>query len=329
MEVDYYMSTILVVIELKNGQIRKSSLEAVTAARQLADTAGNTVVALLMSETALTSAPLAMHGADVTMTVVDAGLKNYHPDFYRQVVLAAVDKSAAELVLFSATNMGKDLAPRLAVALQAACLSDCLSIKWQNDDLLVQKPLYAGKVLADLIMKGNKKIVSLRPGVLAAVAARPNAQAVEESLAMPAVQPRVVFKETSAGSSSKLDVADAEIIVTGGRGMRAPEHFAMLEEMAGLLNAAVGATRAVVDSGWRPHNEQVGQTGKVVSPRLYFMIGASGSIQHWAGMSGSKCIVAINKDAHAPILQRADYSIVGDLFEVVPALNAEIKKQIG
>ncbi len=321
------MSTILVAVELKNDQIRKSSLEAVTVARQLADASGKKVVALLLASTAVDSAPLAAHGAEAILKISDATLANYHPDVFKQAVLAAVEKTAADTVLFSATSMGKDLAPRVAVPLNAPCMSDCLSVRLLQDDLVVQKPLYAGKVLAEFVLKGDKKIVTLRPGVLPALETRSGSQAVEESLPMPAVQSRVVLKQAGTGAGGKLDVADADIIVTGGRGLRAAENFAMLEELAGLLNAAVGATRAVVDSGWRPHSEQVGQTGKVVSPKLYFMIGASGSIQHWAGMSGSKCIVAVNKDANAPILQRADYSIIGDLFEIVPALTAEIKKR--
>jgi electron transfer flavoprotein alpha subunit len=320
------MSTVLVVSEVKNGQIRKSSLEAVTAARKLADGRAASVSVLHVAAAAGNEQTYAAYGADRVLAVVDGSLENYHADLYKRIVLDAIQKSGADVVLLAASNMGRDLAPRVAAGLQATCVSDVTAIAGEGDSLVVQKPMYAGKILAKLQVSGVVKIVSLRPGVFPAEESRSGASAAVEAMSCPAADSAVTLLEVRKSGSGKLDVSDADIVVTGGRGVRAAEHFGLLEELAQLLGGAVGATRAVVDSGWRPHGEQVGQTGKVVSPSLYLMFGASGSIQHWAGMSGSKCIVAVNKDSNAPILQRADYSIVGDLFEVLPALTEEIKK---
>jgi electron transfer flavoprotein alpha subunit len=321
------MSTILVVTEFKAEQIRKTSLEALTQARRLADQKNGTVTALVISAGSVNfSNVLASHGADQVLVAQDAKVENYHPDFFKHIVLAAVKKTSAQLVLFSATPVGKDLAPRVAAQLQAVMASDCTAVENLGEDIEIQKPLYAGKVLATMVIKGNLKIVSLRPNVFGVKESRPGAVVQEEKLDMPAFTSRLDLKQVRNTAGSKLDVADADIIVTGGRGVRAAENFKLIEDLAAVLKAAVGATRAVVDAGWRTHSEQVGQTGKIVSPNLYILAGASGSIQHWAGMSGSKCIVAINKDANAPIIQRADYSIIGDLFEVLPVLTEEVKK---
>ncbi len=320
------MSTVLVVSELKNGQIRKSAFEAVTVGRRLADSRGAGVAVLHMAAAAGQEGSFAAYGADQLYTVIDPGCENYQADLYKRIVVDAIQKSGATLILFAASNMGRDLAPRVAAALQGTCVSDVTAVSAEGEDLAVEKPMYAGKILAHLKVSGAVKVVTLRPGMFPAEESRAGATVSAESLPCPAPDSSVKLVEVRKSGSGRLDVSDADIIVTGGRGMRAAEHFALLEELAQLLGGAVGATRAVVDSGWRPHSEQVGQTGKVVSPGLYFMFGASGSIQHWAGMSGSKCIVAVNKDGNAPILQRADYSIVGDLFEVLPVLTEEIKK---
>lgn len=320
------MSTVLIVSELKNGQIRKSAFEAVTVGRRLADSRGARVAVLHMAAAAGQEGSFAAYGADQLYTVIDPVCENYQADLYKRIVVEAIQKSGATLILFAASNMGRDLAPRVAAVLQGTCVSDVTAVAAEGDDLVAEKPMYAGKILAHLKVSGAVKVVTLRPGVFPAQECRAGATLSAESLPCPAVDSAVKLVEVRKSGSGRLDVSDADIIVTGGRGMRAAEHFALLDELAQLLGGAVGATRAVVDSGWRPHSEQVGQTGKVVSPGLYFMFGASGSIQHWAGMSGSKCIVAVNKDSNAPILQRADYSIVGDLFEVLPVLTEEIKK---
>ena len=324
------MSTILTIVELKEGHFRKAGLEVITQARRLADQSGATVVALAIGS-GIKDAPgsVGEYGADQIFVADDDKFATYNADIYKAVVLAAAQKTKTEMILFSASVTGKDLAPRVAANLGAAITSDCTKIDMVDGNLKVEKPLYAGKIFAEMSLSGNPQIVSLRPNVFEATKSRPGNQAAAEKLEVPAASSGVTLKELRKSGGDKLDVSEADVIVTGGRGMRSAENFKLLQELAGLLGGAVGATRAVVDSGWRPHEDQVGQTGKVVSPNLYVMCGASGSIQHWAGMSGSKCIVAINKDASAPIFLRADYGVVGDLFEVVPALTAEVKKLRG
>ncbi len=319
------MSTILVVTEIQNGELKKASLEAVSQARKIANGAGADVKALVIGASVADKASvLGEYGADVVITAENASLEQYNPDVYKSIVVKAVQDASADTVLFSATAQTRDLAPRVAAALGVTVASDCVGINVNGNDIVVERSLYAGKVFTNAQVAGDVKVISLRSGMFEAVK---DAKAGSvESMDVPAVESKITVKEVKKTGGDKLDVADADIIVTGGRGLRSAENFNLVEELASTLGGAVGATRAVVDAEWRPHDEQVGQTGKVVSPSLYFMIGASGSIQHWAGMSGSKCIVAINKDPEAPIVKRADYSIVGDLFEVLPAVTEEMKK---
>ncbi len=325
------MSMVLAITELKDGGLRKVSHEVISLARSVADAMGGKVTALIIAgaESGVAADQLGAFGADEVLLAVDARLAAYHGEYYKQVAAAAIEKCGATVVLLPATSMGKDLAPRVAAAKQAALASDCIGLAWKEGGLVAEKPLYAGKAIATLALQGGLQMASLRPNVFGSSQSRPGHIAPVTALTLPALTARATLIEMRKRDSSRLDVSDAEVIVCGGRGMRAAENFKMLEEIAFLLKGAVGATRAVVDSEWRPHSEQIGQTGKVVSPNLYIMCGASGSIQHWAGMSGSKCIVAINKDPNAPILQRADYGIVGDLFEIVPALRDELSRLRG
>ncbi len=319
------MSTILVVTEIQNGELKKASLEAVSQARKIANSSGADVKALVMGASVADKAVvLGEYGADVVITAENAALEQYNPDVYKSTVVKAAQDSSLDIVLFSATAQTRDLAPRVAAALGVTVASDCVGISVNGSDIVVERSLYAGKVFTNAQVAGDVKVISLRPGMFEAV--KDAKAGAVESMDVPAVESKITVKEVKKTGGDKLDVADADIIVTGGRGLRSAENFNLVEELASTLGGAVGATRAVVDAEWRPHDEQVGQTGKVVSPSLYFMIGASGSIQHWAGMSGSKCIVAINKDPEAPIVKRADYSIVGDLFQVLPAVTEEMKK---
>jgi electron transfer flavoprotein alpha subunit len=231
--------------------------------------------------------------------------------------------------MLSATALGKDLAPRVAVRLQAGLASDCTALRVDGGSIIATRPMYAGKTLAEVRVTTPLQVFTLRPNVFNAGAS--------SGAAAPVAAQTMTFTDADVSTrvtgvqmgSGKLDVAEADIVVSGGRGLKAPENFKMIEELAASLHGAVGASRAVVDAGWRPHSEQVGQTGKTVSPSLYVAVAVSGAIQHLAGMSSSKYIVAINKDKDAPIFQVADYGIVGDAFEVVPALTAEIKKLTG
>jgi len=320
------MSTILVITEIHNNEYKKASLEAVSQAGKLVGALGQPVTALVIGAGVQSiAAKLGEYGAAAVLTADDAKLANYNPDFYKAVVVKAVQETGTATVIFSATTQGNDLAPRVAAALQTSLAADCIALDATGGKLLAERSLFAGKVFAQVELTAPVKIVSLRPGVFP-VAQQAGKTATVKALALPELTGKLTVKEVNKSGGDKLDVSDADIIVTGGRGLRSAENFKLLEDLAGKLGAAVGATRAVVDSGWRPHSEQVGQTGKVVSPKLYIMCGASGSIQHWAGMSGSKCIVAVNKDPEAPIIKRADYSIVGDVFEVLPALTTEVAK---
>ncbi len=220
--------------------------------------------------------------------------------------------------------MGVDLAPRVAVKLNSGIVMDCMKLEVKDNEVIATRPVYAGKALIDVKLKSDIKIFTIRPNVFKPQAVDSSTVQIEvKQIDNPNLKTKVTAFKKSEG---KLDVAEADIIVSGGRGMKGPENFHLIEELAEVLGAAVGASRAVVDAGWRPHREQVGQTGKTVSPSLYIACGISGAIQHLAGMSSSKYIVAINKDKDAPIFNVADYGIAGDVFEILPALTEEIKK---
>jgi electron transfer flavoprotein alpha subunit len=241
------------------------------------------------------------------------------------LVSAYAQKINADIILFSNTALGKDLAPRVAVKLNAGIAADCTELNFDNNEYKAIRPIFAGKALAEVKINSAVKVFVLRPNVFPAGDNSGDLAEVSiENVDSPNLSVKVIEVKKAEG---KLDVAEANIIVSGGRGMKGPEHFHLVEELADAIGeAACGASRAVVDAGWRPHGEQVGQTGKTVSPNLYIALGISGAIQHLAGMRSSKYIVAINKDKDAPIFQAADYGIVGDVFEVVPALIEEIKK---
>jgi electron transfer flavoprotein alpha subunit len=234
----------------------------------------------------------------------------------------------ATAIVFAATALGRDLAPRVAARLGVGLASDVTEFSAEGGKVVVTRPVYAGKALQRIRLDGTPALLSIRPNTVQPVASGKAGTA--GSVAVPAFTQRVKVTAIKAAAAAALDVAEAPIVVSGGRGLKEPQHFQLLEELAAALgNAAVGASRAVVDAGWREHGAQVGQTGKTVSPGLYVAVGISGAIQHLAGMRTAKTIVAINRDKDAPIFKVADYGIVGDLFEVVPRLTAEVKKLRG
>jgi electron transfer flavoprotein alpha subunit len=224
--------------------------------------------------------------------------------------------------------MGKDIAPRVACRLSAGLAADCIALKVEGGDVIATRPVYAGKALIDVKVSTSVKVFTLRPNVFPATASAEPVAATPFTPSLSDADFGTVVKEVRV-ATGRPDVTEADVIVSGGRGMKGPEHFGLIEELAGTLGAAVGASRAVVDAGWRPHDEQVGQTGKTVAPTLYIACAISGAVQHLAGMSSSKYIVAINKDKDAPIFQIADYGIVGDVFDILPALTKEVKKLQG
>ncbi len=323
---------ILVFLECRDGEIKNSSYEAVAQARRLADAGldGGEVVAVLVAPAAAgaKAAHAGTYGADRVLHAAHEAFANYLPDVFATAVVEAQMVSGAGHVFFSASAMGKDLAPRVAARLGAGLASDCTQLDVEGGRLVATRPVFAGKAIQKVAFRSAVGLVSLRPKVFALIEHRPGAVAPVEPLAggFDPAQAKVVTSGTSAATSGPADLTEADIIVSGGRGLKGPENFPLLEEFAKEVGATVGASRAVVDAGWRPHGEQVGQTGKTVSPKLYVAVGISGAIQHLAGMSSSRTIVAINKDADAPIFKVANYGIVGDAFEIVPALIEAVKK---
>lgn len=321
---------ILVFAEQRDNKFKKPAFEAVRTARTIADQLNGEVIALVIGASIRSIAPaLGGYGAHKVLTAEDPRLAPYASSAYAKLIADAAKAQQADVVFVPATAMGKDLAPRVAVKLDAGLASDCTVLGVEGGEIIATRPIYAGKALTKLKVTSACKVFTLRPNVF--VAGEPGgAAAAVEALAVD-LKPQdlaCVVKEIKQ-ASGRLDVAEADIIVTGGRGLKGPENFGMIEQLAEALGAAVGASRAVVDAGWRPHDEQVGQTGKTVSPSLYIAVAVSGAIQHLAGMSSSKYIVAINKDKDAPIFQVASYGIVGDAFEIIPALTAEVKKLLG
>ena len=318
------MASILAVLEQRAGALRKVSLEVLAAARQLADATGATVDALLCAAGPVTGTEsLGAHGADQVLLATHPEFGLYSPDGIGATAAAAAAGHAA--VVFAATATGRDLAPRVAARLGVGCATDVTALQVEGGKIVATRPVYAGKALQRVRLEGTPALVSVRPNTFAP--ARSGKAGTTEPFAVPAFQARVTVREVKAPATAALDVTEAPVVVSGGRGLKEPAHFSLLEDLAAAFgNAAVGASRAVVDAGWRDHGAQVGQTGKTVSPGLYVAVGISGAIQHLAGMRTAKVIVAINRDKDAPIFKVADYGIVGDLFEVVPRLTEEIRK---
>jgi len=321
---------ILAFAEQRNNAFKKSAYEVVSTGKKIASELGAELAAVSIgSGVESIAGSLGSYGAVRVIAVDHPRLASYSATAYSKVLAEVAKRENASIILMPASAMGKDISPRLAVKLDAGVAVDCTALKVENDDVIATRPVYAGKALVDVKVKSAVKIFTLRPNVFSAGTSDGATATVEKmDIALTDDDFGSMVRDV-ATSSGRPDVTEADIIVSGGRGMKGPENFHLLEELADILNAAVGASRAAVDAGWRPHDEQVGQTGKVVSPSLYIACGISGAIQHLAGMSSSKYIVAINKDKDAPIFQIADYGIVSDVFEILPALTQELKKFLG
>jgi electron transfer flavoprotein alpha subunit len=319
------MAGILVFVEQRNSEIRAASLQAVSEACRQASGAGWPVAAVLPgSGVGEVAAGLGAIGARQVYVADDPNLGLYSAEGYTEVVVKAVEQAQPNAIFFAGTAMGRDLAPRVAARLGVGAIADAVGLELDGETFAVRRPVYSGKAFATVdTADKSPQVISLRPNVFAAEEVGGSAEIV--NLDGLALSIRAVVKELVDTGGGELDVAEADVIVSGGRGIKGPENFALIRELADLLGAAVGASRAVVDAGWIEHKHQVGQTGKVVSPSLYVACGISGAIQHLAGMSSSKVIVAINKDPDAPIFKVADYGIVGDLFDVIPPMVEAIK----
>lgn len=315
------MAKILVLTESQNGQLKRGSIELLNWAA----TTGQKTAALALGTKVATNEIGAL-GIGEIYHAQEAALDNYNPELFAQALHDAIQKSGANIVIGSATSVGRDLFPRVAARMNSGVISDCTEIQLSDETLNVKKPMMAGKYAARMTFDQSPvQFVLMRPNQLP-TDGKPSA-AQPQVTALPVGQPLwASVKEVVKGASEKLDLTEANIIVSGGRGLKEAGNFKLLHDLADVLGATVGASRAVVDAGWVPHGMQVGQTGKTVAPSLYIAVGISGAVQHLAGMSGSKVIVAINNDPNAPIFQKATYGIVGDLFEIVPKLTEEFRQ---
>jgi electron transfer flavoprotein alpha subunit len=321
--------SIAVFVEVRDGQAKKGSLEALSEARRLADKHNLKVSAVVVgspSEEAVKK--VSTFKPDKILVADDPMFAAYSPQSYSAAFAAAIRKEGAKAALVSATAMGKEIAARTAAKFQTSVMADVVSIEW-NGSLKAKRPVYSGKANAEVEAKeGSIAFISLRPNVFSSLQPDPNSKPPVEKLDAGISQDQIKGRvtETHRTEGETVELTEAEIIVSGGRGLKGPENYHLIQDLAKVLGAATGASRAIVDAGWVDHQLQVGQTGKVVSPTLYIACGISGAIQHLAGMSSSKYIVAINKDPEAPIFKLADYGIVGDVFQILPALTEEIKK---
>jgi electron transfer flavoprotein alpha subunit len=321
------MAKVLVFTEFANGQLKKGALELLSAARN----SGLTIQALALGSGAkgLVDA-LGKEGVDEAFLGDAAAFDKYNPELFTDVVATLLGSQKPEVVLASSTMLARDLFPRVGARLNTGVTSDCTQLEITSaGEVKARRPMYAGKCTAEVVFENSPtKIVLMRPNQLMVTPATAAKTPKVEDVAAPTKDLKTLVKEIVKGTSGKLDLTEANIIVAGGRGLKEASNFKILEDLAEVLGATVGASRAVVDAGWVPHTMQVGQTGKTVAPTLYIAAGISGAIQHLAGMSGAKVVVAINKDANAPIFQKATYGLVGDAVEIVPMLTEEFKKLI-
>ena len=315
------------IAEQRDGTLRKVSFEAVSTAKTLAEALGATAAAVVLgSGVEGMAADLKKYGADKVYVADDDKLATYTSNPYAQVIADLAGAESPVAILMGASVNGKDLSTRLAGKLDVGLIVDCTSLDVEDGRIVAIRPIYAGKAYAKVKAATDPQVITIRPNVFDAVEKGGAGEVVSAAVSLDDAAMNTSVKAFAADESGKVDLTEAEIIVSGGRGMKDSDNFNILEEMAGVVGATVGASRAAVDAGWRPHTDQVGQTGKVVTPNLYIACGISGAIQHLAGMGSSKVICAINKDPDAPIFQKADFGVVGDLFDVVPHLTEELKK---
>ncbi len=318
--------SVLAIAEQIEGVFRKVTFEALSEGRRIADQLGGELNALVLGDNIENiSKELGQFGADRIIVAENSALSEYLPDAYGNVIADVIDKETPDVVILGASTQGKDIAARLSARLNAPLAMDCVAIRFEDNNLMATRYMYGGKILADVMLNGKPQILAIRPNAMTIASAA--GTGVVEKFEVNTGPTLVKFIEKHL-DTGKVDLTEADTVVSGGRGMGGPD-FAVIEELAQVLEGAVGASRSAVDEGWRNSSDQVGQTGKVVSPNLYIACGISGAIQHLAGMSSSNVIVAINKDSEAPIFSKADYGIKGDLFEIVPLITEEIRKLKG
>jgi electron transfer flavoprotein alpha subunit len=315
---------ILAYLETLDGAFKKTAFETITAARALAEQTGGSIVGLVIGNVDVSAA--GAYGLTDCLVAKHALLDKPSTSAYAETLAQAAKAEGASVVVLPASSTGKEIAPRLAIKLEAGLVPDTIAHQFTNGLLSATRLVYAGKARITVNVTTPNSVITIRPNVFTAKKTDAPATVVARDFAPALTDNHVKATVTSVSrNTGKIDVAEADIIVSGGRGLKGPENFHLVESLASALGAAVGASRAVVDAGWRPHGEQVGQTGKTVSAKLYIAAGISGAVQHLAGMSSSKVIVAINKDKDAPIFQIADYGIVGDVIDVLPKLTEQVK----
>jgi electron transfer flavoprotein alpha subunit len=316
---------VLVLGEAREGALRNVSYEAIAAAKTISG--GGEVVSVLLGDSVKDLAgELVKFGADRVITVEHPHLKQYTSDGYGQAILAVIEQESPEAIVFGHTALGKDLSPKIASKLQIGLVSDVTSIEGEGDDAVYIRPIYSGKAFEKVKVKNGIQFITIRPNNIAPLSKDDNKTGDVTSLTVDITNLRTIIKEVVRKSSEGVDLSEAKVVIAGGRGVKSEEGFKPLQELANVLGGAVGASRGACDADYCDYSLQIGQTGKVVTPDLYIAAGISGAIQHLAGMSNSKIIVAINKDPEANIFKVADYGIVGDLFEVIPMLTEEFKK---
>ena len=318
------MTKALVLAESRDGSLRNVSFEAIAAARRVAD---EVIAVLIGHDVAKDAEALASRGADQVLVVEDERLLHYTPDGYGQVFLELMNRTSPDVLVFGHTSLGKDLSPKLAAKLQAGLISDVTAIEGEGTDASFIRPIYSGKAFEKVKVAEGKTLFTVRPNNIDPLEAG-SSQGTVESVTVELKDLRTIVADIVRKATGGVDLSEAKVIVAGGRGVKSSDGFAPLQELADVLGGAVGASRGACDADYCDYALQIGQTGKVVTPDLYIACGISGAIQHLAGMSNAKVIVAINKDPEANIFSVADYGIVGDLFDVVPLLTAEFKKML-
>lgn len=316
------MSSVLVFCEVGDSGLKKGSLELLSAVQS----ANLSSQAVLMGPRAKAASAQAAAFAEKVWIMTDDRLTQYNSEVFTTAAVQIIKEAKASRILATASMMGRDLFPRVAARLEAGVASDCTTLDLSGGQLKARKPLYSGKCTAEVeFVDSAIQMVLMRPNQLPVVAANRPSPGQTQEVSLAPVDAKTTVEKVVQGEVGKIDLTEANVIVAGGRGLKGAEHFKMLEDLAQTVHGTVGASRAVADAGWVPHSMQVGQTGKTVAPSLYIAVGISGAIQHLAGMSGSKVIVAVNKDPEAPIFQKSTYGVVGDLFDIVPKLNSAFK----
>lgn len=323
------MDKILIFVEIKGDEVKKASLELLSEGKKLAQAGRYSVEAVTLGRLPPAVKEKLIYYADTLVHIRDPLLDAYTAEGFSLAFGAYARESGPKMILAGATQMGRDFLPRVAVLLGCGIVSDVTAVKWLEDPVTFVRPVYGGKVLTEVSCTGYPAIVTTRPNTFDVIGAgdKPG-QFVERPASLSAAQVKTRVLRVEEKPRGKVDLTEADIIVSGGRGLKAPENFALIEELAEVVGGAVGATRSVVDAKWRDEGDQVGKSGKTVSPKLYVAAGISGAIHHIMGMDTSKVVLAINKDPNAIIFNYADYGIVGNLFEVVPAMTAELKKRL-